>query len=72
MIDLITGFLSFVLQINLKDPHETPFAMPLMIAAGIAFVNGFILLYWVEKDRKEQLRNAVAEPANRNGSGEES
>jgi hypothetical protein len=54
MIDMITGFFSTILGMNLKDPHDIPFALPLMLAAGIAFVNGFVVLHWIDKERKQE------------------
>lgn len=62
MIDFITGLLSSVLHMNLKDPHDIPFALPLMIAAGLAFFNGFVILHWDAKETKQRAQAEADAP----------
>lgn len=52
MLDLIFGFASGVLQMNLRDPHDIPFALPLVFAAVLGFVLGFILLQFIGNEQK--------------------
>lgn len=52
MLDLIFAFASNVLHMNLKDPHDIPFALPLVFAAVTAFVIGFILLHFIGNEKK--------------------
>ncbi len=57
MLDLIFSFASGILQMNLRDPHDIPFALPLVFAATLGFVLGFILLKFIgneQKDSQEQ------------------
>lgn len=52
MLDLIFSFASGVLQMNLRDPHDIPFALPLVFAAVLGFVLGFILLQFIGNEQK--------------------
>lgn len=53
MLDLIFKFASSILQMNLKDPHDIPFALPLVFAAVLGFVIGFIILKFIGNEQKE-------------------
>lgn len=52
MKDFIFGIASNVLQMNLRDPHEIPFALPLVFAAVLGFVIGFILLQLIGNEQR--------------------
>jgi hypothetical protein len=52
MLDLIFNFLSGVLQMNLRDPHDIPFALPLVFSAVLGFVIGFTLLQFLGNEKK--------------------
>lgn len=52
MLDLIFKFASGVLQMNLRDPHDIPFALPLVFAAVLGFVIGFILIQFIGNEKK--------------------
>lgn len=52
MLDLIFKFASNILQMNLKDPHDIPFALPLVFAAVLGFVIGFVLLQFIGNEKK--------------------
>lgn len=52
MLDLIFSIASDILQMNLKDPHDIPFALPLVLSAVIGFVMGFILLQFIGNEQK--------------------
>jgi len=52
MLDLIFKFASGVLQMNLRDPHDIPFALPLVFAAVLGFVIGFVILQFIGNERK--------------------
>ncbi|MGY6275010.1 hypothetical protein [Methylomonas sp. MgM2] len=52
MLDLIFQFASGILQMNLKDPHDIPFALPLVFAAVLGFVIGFIILQFIGNEKK--------------------
>lgn len=52
MLDLIFNFASNILHMNLRDPHDIPFALPLVFSAVLGFIFGFILLHFIGKEEK--------------------
>jgi uncharacterized membrane protein YgaE (UPF0421/DUF939 family) len=52
MLDLIFNFASGILQMNLRDPHDIPFALPLVFAAVLGFIIAFILLHFIGEENK--------------------
>lgn len=60
MLDLIFKFASNILQMNLRDPHDIPFALPLVFAAVLGFVIGFIILKFIGNENKEDAAAASA------------
>jgi uncharacterized protein with PQ loop repeat len=52
MLDLILSFASSILQMNLRDHHDIPFALPLVFAAVLGFVIGFIILKFIGNEQK--------------------
>ncbi|TXL01061.1 hypothetical protein BMR02_04295 [Methylococcaceae bacterium HT1] len=49
MIDFFLGIFSTMFQMNMRDHHEMPFAMPLMMACLV----GFIIVKYVVKEQKQ-------------------
>ncbi len=54
MKELIFGFASNILQMNLRDPHDIPFALPLMLAAGLGFILGFIFIQLAGNEQRQK------------------
>ena len=54
MIDLIFNFASSILQMNLRNPHDIPFALPLVFCAVLGFTLGFILLQFIGNEHKQE------------------
>lgn len=52
MLDLIFNFASGILQMNLRDPHDIPFALPLVFAAVLGFIIAFIFLHFIGEENK--------------------
>jgi hypothetical protein len=46
---MILGWLSTLIGIKLNDPHEVPFAGPLMFGALLAFTLGFIINWSLDR-----------------------
>lgn len=42
---------------NLKDPHDIPFALPLVFAAVLGFVMGFILIQFIGNEKKHDAES---------------
>jgi uncharacterized protein with PQ loop repeat len=53
MLDLMLKFASSILQMNLRDHHDIPFALPLVFAAVLGFVIGFIIIKFIGNEQKE-------------------
>ena len=53
MLDLMLKFASSILQMNLRDHHDIPFALPLVFAASLGFVIGFIILKFIGNEQRE-------------------
>lgn len=53
MLDLMLKIASGVLQMNLRDHHDIPFALPLVFAAVLGFVIGFIILKFIGEEQKQ-------------------
>lgn len=56
MLDLIFGIASNILQMNIRDPHDIPFALPLVFSAVLGFILGFIILRFIGNEQKEDRR----------------
>lgn len=54
MIDFIFDTLSAFFQMNMRDPHEVPFAMPLMMGAILGLTIGFIILSLIGNEQKNR------------------
>lgn len=47
MLDLLFNIASTILQMNIRDPHDILFALPLVFSAVLGFVIGFIILKFI-------------------------
>lgn len=57
MIDFILGIFSTIFQINMRDVHEVPFAMPLMMGAILGLIIGFTILSLIGNEQKNRHNN---------------
>ena len=58
ILNFILGIFSSVLQMNMRDHHDIPFALPLVMASVTGLVIGFIILKFIgneERERNEKL-----------------
>ena len=53
MIDFFLNFFSAMFQMNMRDHHEIPFAMPLMMACLVGGLVGFVIVKFIVKEQKE-------------------
>lgn len=53
MLDFIFAIASGVLQMNLRDPHDIPFALPLVFSACLGFILGFALIRSVGNEKMD-------------------
>ncbi len=61
MLDFILDIFSSVLQMNMRDHHDIPFALPLVMGSFAGFTIGFIILRFIGNEQKQ----AQAEIVNR-------
>lgn len=57
MTDFILSIFSTVFQMNMRDHHDIPFAMPLMMGAFVAGILGFIIVKYINIEQKEEAEN---------------
>jgi len=50
MLDFMLSIFSSVLQVNLRDPHDIPFALPLLMFAFLGFLISMIVLKFIIKE----------------------
>jgi len=53
MIDFFLGIFSEMFQMNMRDHHDMPFAMPLMMACLVGGLVGFIIVKFVVKEQQD-------------------
>jgi membrane protein YqaA with SNARE-associated domain len=53
MIDFLLGIFSEMFQMNMRDHHDMPFAMPLMMACLVGGLVGFIIVKFVVKEQHD-------------------
>jgi hypothetical protein len=54
MIDFVLNIFSTVLQMDMRDHHEIPFALPLMMAAVTGIIVGFSILKFIGNEEKAE------------------
>ncbi len=60
MLDFMLEIFSSVLQMNMRDHHEIPFALPLVMGSFAGFTIGFIILQFIGNEQK-QIRAKMAD-----------
>jgi len=60
---LILDWLSTLIGFKLNDPHEIPFAGPLMFGALLAFTLGFIINWSLDRSLADKSQAADRKPA---------
>jgi len=53
MIDFFLGIFSTMFQMNMRDHHDMPFAMPLMMACLVGGLVGYIIVKFVVKEQRD-------------------
>ena len=57
MVDLMLKLFSSVLGMNMRDHHDIPFALPLLLFIFIGFLVSSIVLHFVD-DKNEEVETA--------------
>jgi hypothetical protein len=57
MTDFILSIFSTIFQMDMRDHHDIPFAMPLMMGAFVAGIFGFIIVRFIGNEQQEEADN---------------
>lgn len=53
MIDFVLSIFSSVLQMDMRDHHDIPFALPLLMACFVGGLIGFTILRFIGNEQRE-------------------
>ena len=56
MIDFVLSIFSSVLQMDMRDHHDIPFALPLLMACFVGGIVGFTIVKFIGNEQKEDRR----------------
>ncbi|MCK5727818.1 MAG: hypothetical protein KAG10_05240 [Methylococcales bacterium] len=56
MIDFVLSFFSTILQMDMRDHHEIPFALPLMMASLVAGTVGFVIVKFIGNESQDEQK----------------
>jgi len=56
MIDFVLSFFSSALQMDMRDHHDIPFALPLLMACFVGGMVGFVLLKFIGNEQKDDAQ----------------
>lgn len=62
MLDLMLAFFSDILNMNLRDHHDIPFALPLVAISFTGFTIAFTILHFIGNEERERKEQAAQEP----------
>lgn len=54
MVDVMLKIFSFISGINMRDHHDTPFAMPLLFMIFLAFIVTVTVLHFIGNEDQEE------------------
>lgn len=57
MLDFMLSIFSGIFQMNMRDHHDIPFALPLVMAALTGFIIGFAILHFIGNDKSTDKGN---------------
>ena len=53
MIDFVLSIFSTVLQMDMRDHHDIPFALPLLMACFVGGIVGFTIVRFINVEQQE-------------------
>jgi len=59
MIDFMLSIFSFMLSMNMRDHHDIPFALPLLMACFVGGIIGFTIVRFIGNEQKEDAQAAA-------------
>ena len=61
MIDFILNIFSTILQMDMRNHHDIPFALPLVMAGTVGGLIGFTILRFIGNEQKEDRQESRKE-----------
>jgi len=59
MIDFMLSIFSSALSMDMRDHHDIPFALPLLMACFVGGMVGFTLVQFIGNEQKEDAQEAL-------------
>ncbi len=59
MIDFILDIFSTILQMDMRNHHDIPFALPLMMASVTGIIVGFSILKFIGNEEKAKTETST-------------
>ncbi|MGR9101159.1 MAG: hypothetical protein ACU826_11390 [Gammaproteobacteria bacterium] len=56
MLDFVLGLFSDALQMNLRDHHDIPFALPLVVSSFTGLIIGAVILRFIGNEEKAKRK----------------
>ena len=56
MIDFMLNIFSTILQMDMRNHHDIPFALPLVMAGTVGGLIGFTILRFIGNEHKEEQK----------------
>ncbi len=53
MVDILLSFFSAILGMNMRDHHDIPFALPLLLFIFVGFVINVIVFQFIGNEKEE-------------------
>jgi hypothetical protein len=57
MVDIMLKIFSFITGINMRNHHDTPFAMPLLFIIFLGFIITMTVLHFIGNDQEKNEEN---------------
>lgn len=57
MIDFVLNIFSSVLQMDMRDHHDIPFALPMIVAGSVGGLIGFTILSFIGNGNNQEEDN---------------
>ena len=54
LLNFMLSIFSSILQMNLRDHHDIPFALPLVASSFTGFIIGFIILKFIGNEKQSE------------------
>lgn len=54
MLDIMLKVISTIFQVNLRDHHDIPFALPLLLFPFLGFLISMVVLHFIGNEPEEQ------------------